>query len=281
MRRHRVVDKADRIDGSTRFLVIVGDPIAQVRSPVAFNARLLERGCNQRMIPWHAPAAAFEQVMLGLMATRNLDGIVITYPFKERALAFATTVSRQAAQVGAANALRREADGRWTADMFDGVGLVRALADARRDAHGRSVKLLGAGGAGRAIAFALADAGASRISIHDLDAAKAAVLAANLRAAVPTAEVTAAGPELDGAEILINATSVGLAASDALPVPLLDLTSATTVVDIVMKLDGTPLLNYARRQGCPVIAGAAMVEAQVETMLEFLRVGTRRTRSLE
>ena len=276
-----MMDKADQIDGSTRFLVIVGDPIAQVRSPIAFNTRLLERGCNQRMIPWHAAADAFEQVMAGLMATRNLDGIVITYPFKERALAFATTVSRQAAEVGAANALRREADGRWAADMFDGLGLVRAIASSDHDVHGRSVKLLGAGGAGRAIAFALAEAGASRISIHDIDAGKAAALAANVRAVASTAEVTAAGPELGGAEILINATPVGLAASDALPIPLPDLTSATTVVDIVMRQGGTRLLSYSQQQGCSVIAGTAMVEAQVDTMLEFFRIGTGHTLSRE
>jgi len=107
-----MVSKVDRIDGSATFLVIHGDPIAQVRFPIAFNARLRARGCNQRMIPWHAPLHAFNQFIPGLTTARNHDGIVITYPFQARVLAFATSVSRHAVEVGAASALRREADGR-------------------------------------------------------------------------------------------------------------------------------------------------------------------------
>ena len=77
-----MVNKADRIDGSTTFPVILGDPIAQVRSPAAFNAGLRAQGCNRRMIPSHVPVDAFEQFLPGLMAARPLDGIVITDPFK-------------------------------------------------------------------------------------------------------------------------------------------------------------------------------------------------------
>jgi len=107
-----MANKADRIARRRKFPVILGDPIARVRSPIAFSERPRGGGCNQRMIPWHAPVDAFEQFMPGLMATRILDGRVITHPFKARVLAFATTVLRQAAQVGAAKALRRKADGR-------------------------------------------------------------------------------------------------------------------------------------------------------------------------
>jgi len=111
-------------------LVILGDPIAQMRPSISFNPRLLAPGCNQRRLAWQAPVDAFEQVMHSLTATRNLNGIAITYPFKERGLAFANTLSSEVATVGAANALWREGTGRSDADMFDGVGLVRAAAGA-------------------------------------------------------------------------------------------------------------------------------------------------------
>lgn len=268
---------AVRIEGNAKFLVIVGDPIAQVRSPSAFNARLVECEGNYFMIPWHAPEPAFERVMDGLMQTRNVEGIVVTYPFKERALAFADIVARRAAQVGAVNAIRREADGHWTADMFDGLGLLRAVADLGQSVRGRSVKLLGAGGAGSAIAFALADAGASKISIHDIDAAKATALASKVNATLSAARASAHGPELGDSDLLINATPVGLAAGDSLPVQLPGLTCATTVVDIVIREGGTCLLDYARKLGCPNAGGAAMVDGQVEAILQFFRIRTRIT----
>jgi shikimate dehydrogenase len=265
---------ATRIDGATRLLVIVGDPIEQVRSPITFNQRLAEIGSRHVMLPWHAPEAAFAPVIAGLLKTGNLDGIVVTYPFKAQALAWVDTVAPRAALVGATNAIRREADGRWTADMFDGVGLVRAVASIGESVAGRSIKLLGAGGAGSAIAFALADAGARSLSIHDLDTAKAARLAAKVTAHTHGCQAISDGPALGDVSLLINATPVGLAADDPTPVPVTELTAATTVIDIVTRPGGTRLLGQARAIGCPHTGGAAMVEGQRDAMLEFFGLAT-------
>ncbi|MDE2006181.1 MAG: shikimate dehydrogenase, partial [Rhodospirillales bacterium] len=110
------------ISGRTRLFGIVGDPIAQVGSPGAFNPRIAALGADAVLVPLHVPAASFETAMAGLMRLGNLDGLLVTVPFKQRALPLADRVCPVAALVGAANALRRDADGRWTADMFDGVG---------------------------------------------------------------------------------------------------------------------------------------------------------------
>lgn len=260
------------IDGSTRLLVIVGDPIDQVKSPMTFTTKLRERRRNHVMIPWHVRPDAFVPVMTGLMLTSNLDGIVVTYPYKERALALVGKVGPRAAQVGAANALRREPDGRWSADMFDGVGLLSAIASLGQDVRGRGVKLLGAGGAGSAIAFAVAEAGAAALSIYDIDAARAARLARNVAAAAPGCTVEAGDDRLGEATILINATPVGLRESDPMPARLEDLTDATTVVDIITRQGGTRLLAHAKARGCLHTGGTAMAEGQVEALLDFFRV---------
>lgn len=257
------------ISGATKLLVIIGDPIAQVRSPVAFNARFAASGQDAVLVPWHAPEVDFGPVMTGLMRTSNLAGIIVTYPFKQRALDLAASVATRAAQVGATNALRREPDGRWTADMFDGVGLVRGVHGLGQSLAGRCVLLLGAGGAGGAIAFALAAAGVARLSIYDTDDGRASSLAERVGRACPDCDVRATGPSLDGADLLINATPVGLAPDDPMPIALPTLSSETTVIDIVTRPEGTRLLEFARAKGCPHAGGNVMVDGQIEALTEF------------
>ncbi|NYZ17641.1 shikimate dehydrogenase [Azospirillum sp. RWY-5-1] len=260
------------IDGATRILAIVGDPIVQAKSPLLYNPRIARAGRNAVLVPWHAPEAHFDAVMAGLMRTGNVDGIVVTFPFKQRAMALADRHGRMAGLVGALNALRREADGSWTGDMFDGVGLVRAVAATGASVAGRRVKLLGAGGAGSAIAYALADAGAASVSIFDRDTARAAATAAGVTGQFPGCAAAPGGPELGDVDLLVNATTVGLAADDGLPVPLPDLSPATLVVDIVPRTGGTALLAFARDRGCPHVAGPAMVEGQADAVLEFFGI---------
>ena len=257
------------ITGRTRLLGIVGDPIAQVGSPQACNPRIAAAGADAVLLPFRVPEAEFEVAMAGLMRLGNLDGLLVTIPFKQRVLDLADTVRPVAALVGAANALRREADGRWTADMFDGVGLLRALAGLGVSPEGASVLLLGAGGAGRAIGVSLARAGAARIGIHDLDRARGEALAARVREAAPGCAGAAAEPVARGYDIVINATPVGMRPGDGLAAPLGPLAGVAAVIDIVPKPPMTPLLAAAAEAGCRIAGGQVMIEGQAEAVLEF------------
>ena len=164
-------------DGATRLYAIIGDPIAQVRSPKVLNPRFAAAGLNAVLVPVHVRPERFDETVRGLMAIGNLDGIIATVPYKARIMPYIGNALPMAAKVGAANALRREPDGSWSGDMFDGRGLVRGLRDARIQPDGRRVMLVGAGGAGSAIAVALADAGVAAITIFDVEAGKAQALA--------------------------------------------------------------------------------------------------------
>ncbi len=114
------------------------------------------------------------QSIPALLALGNLDGVLVTVPFKARMVPFASRGWARPPQcIGAVNALRREADGSWTGDMFDGAGFVRAAERKGERIRGRRVLLFGAGGAGSAIACALAGCRASQsIRIVDLDAGR-------------------------------------------------------------------------------------------------------------
>src|SRR3954468_686829 len=143
------------IDGSTRLFAIIGDPIAQVKSPQALNPRFAAAGLNAVLIPVNVKPENFDTTVKGLMAVGNLDGIIITVPYKNRIVPLLDHVLPMAAKVGAANAMRRDADGRWSGDMFDGAGLVASLRKAAVGLEGRRILLIGAGGAGSAVAVAM------------------------------------------------------------------------------------------------------------------------------
>src|SRR5689334_7670610 len=154
--------------GATRIYCIIGGPVAETGSARVFSVRFRGVGGHAVLVACHVPAAAFESAVPGIMALGNLDGISVTVPYKQRMLQFVDHILPTAQKVGAVNALRREANGQWTGDMFDGRGMVRAITTRAGAVAGRNVMLIGAGGAGSAIACALAEAGVASMTLCDV-----------------------------------------------------------------------------------------------------------------
>lgn len=260
------------ITGDTTLLAIVGDPIAQAKSPGVFNPLIAAGGANAVLVPFWVRRDDFDAAMAGSMRIANLGGIVFTLPFKERAMALADRVLDVGSTVGAINALRREADGTWTGEMFDGFGLIGALATIDVAPRGLRFALLGAGGAGSAIAISLALEGAAAITITDPEGDKAARLAERVAARVPACQTAAGVPTVEGADVLINASPVGMAPGDGLPAPFDTLPSSLVVVDIVPAPQPTGLLELATRCGCRSASATAMVEGQARALLSYFGV---------
>jgi shikimate dehydrogenase len=256
------------VDGATRLYCIIGDPVAQTGSPRVFSERFRAAGHNAVLVPFHVPGAAFEATVRGITALANLDGIIVTVPYKARMLQFTDRILPTARSVGAVNALRREADGQWAGDMFDGRGMVRAIAAGGHQVAGRHVMLIGAGGAGSAIACALAEAGVASMTLFDVDARKAHALAARLTDVAPACALRLGPATTDGIDLVVNASPVGMNPQDGLPAPLEKLERRVVVADVVLK-DETPLLRHARTCGCPTVRGQEMMLSQVDEMLAF------------
>jgi shikimate dehydrogenase len=264
------------ISGATRLIGIMGDPVSQVKSPQTWNPRLAEGGHDAVLVPIHVRATDFDEAIDAIMRIANLDGLVFTMPFKERVIPHLASISHRAGQVGAVNAAKRSETGAWIGDMFDGVGLLGAVRSLGIELPGLRVGLVGAGGAGSAISFALADSGIASLRILDADRERAERLAR--RVAEARAQVaSSAGPFAPSdVDLLINATPVGMAPDDGTPIDVGELTAATSVVDIVTK-PTTPLLAAAAAAGCRHAGGAAMVAAQTEAILAFLGFADRRS----
>ena len=256
------------VDGATRLYCIIGDPVAQTGSPRVYSEHFRAAGRNAVLVPFHVPGAAFEPTVRGIMALANLDGIVVTVPFKARMLQFVDRILPTAQKVGAVNALRREANGQWSGDMFDGRGMLRAIMADGSAIAGRNVMLIGAGGAGSAIACALAEAGVASITLAEIDMRKARMLVARLAVIAPACVLRVGPATTDGIDLLVNASPVGMKPDDGLPAPIGKLDPHVIVADVVLK-DETPLLRHARACGCATVRGLDMMLGQVDEMLAF------------
>ncbi|GAB5378255.1 MAG: shikimate dehydrogenase [Acuticoccus sp.] len=260
------------ISGSSRVYAILGDPIAQVGSPRVFNTLFRERGIDAVLVPLHVAPARLEEAVRGLVACQNLDGIIITVPHKIAVAHHVDRLGGMAQRIGAVNAIRREADGATVGENFDGAGCVIGLEKAGHTLGGKRAVLLGAGGAGSAVAHAFADAGVSHLVISDTDTARADHLVASLERAVPGLDAVVGPADPAGADIVVNCTPLGMAPGDPYPMDIDRLSGDTLVVDVVLKPPVTPFLKAAVARGCATQPGSRMLEGQAEAVARFFGV---------
>lgn len=250
------------ITGTTRIVPIVGHPVGQVHSPRPANAWLRERGLDAAMIAMDIAPDAIEGFFAVLRGWGNCAGCSITLPHKQAALAAMDAISPRCARIGAVNTIRRTDGGRLEGEMTDGLALCAALAEAGHPVAGRTVALAGAGGgAGAAIADALAEQGAAAIHLIEPDAGRLARLRAVLAATWPGVALPGAAPA--AVDIAINASPMGMDPADPLPLTPAILRPGGVAADAVTKPPMTPFLRAAHDRGLTVVTGAAMAEAQL------------------
>jgi shikimate 5-dehydrogenase len=267
--RKKVLDMLESLSGETRLFPIIGDPIMFVKSPHRLTSGFEARGHNGICVPMQVPQAHLQGVMHGLSLIPNIGGMLITMPHKFTAFAYCATSSERSRRLGVVSVIRRNPDGSWHGEMLDGLAFVKAQKDQGAQPGGARVLLVGAGGAGSAIAIALLDAGVRELVVHDTDASRVAQLI-ELLAGLGRGRVTAGPPDPTGCDIVCNATPMGLAAGDPFPVAANLLAPSMFVADVIAGHGETPLLQAARAAGCKTANGEQMVEAVQEMMLDFM-----------
>ena len=254
-----------RLSGETRIHLIVGDPIGQTKSPAGLTRVFAERAVDAVCIPMQVPVADFDAVMAAIKRVPNIDGIVVTVPHKFAAMRHCDALSERARVLGAVNAMRREADGRWTGDMTDGVALLAALRAGGCEPKRLRALVVGAGGAGSAVALALAEAGA-HVAVHDIDRGRCD----DLRKRLAAWDVAAGSADPETFDVVVNATPLGMAPGDPLPVGVDRLRSGAVVADLVTRPVVTPLLAAAKGRGARIVTGDDMFAPQAGILADFL-----------
>lgn len=259
-----------QVTGSTRLYGLVGDPLIAARSPQLFNGLFAEQGVDAICVPFTVKAEALEAFVAGARNIANLDGLLITMPHKQRMVEIVDDLHPTARHVGAINIVRCHPDGRWVGATFDGLGCVLGMQWEGNDPAGRSILLVGAGGAGRAIAFAVADAGARSLTICDADPRRAMDLAAAVAKASPACDTRCGSSDPTGCDIVLNATPLGMKPGDPMPLDPARLDAGMVVVDAINDPDPTALCRAAQERGCRTQGGRHMHEGQAVHALRFL-----------
>lgn len=258
-----------RITGSTRIYGLIGTPLKSAKSPMLLNTLFTEAQVDAVCIPMEVGTEDLAGFVRGMRAVRNLAGLLITMPHKQSMLDVVDVLHPTAQQIGAINVVRCHSDGRWEGAVFDGLGCVLGMQRQGVTLLGKSVLLVGAGGSGRAIAFAVAAAGARSLIISDLAPHRALDLAQCVaRQGECTVHAGAADPA--GHDIVINATPLGMSPDDPMPIDAERLASTTVVVDIITRSEPTALLLTAQSRGCQTLDGHPMHIGQALLALSFL-----------
>lgn len=259
----------EQLNGATRVHFIVGDPIAQVKSPAGVTQAYAERGHNAIVVPAHVAPEHLAAWHAGLAHAQNVDGIIVTVLHKFAAFGLCASTSERATFLRAVNTMRRNPDGSWHGDMFDGLGFVEAMRDNGCDPPGKRALVIGAGGAGSAIAHALLVAGVSSLALADTSTLRRTTLVDRLNW-LKTAPVTHGSRDATGHDIVINATPIGMKEGDPYPVDVTTFNAATFVGCVITAPAVSPLVAAARAQGCATITGADMFARVRDLMVDFL-----------
>lgn len=271
----------NRIDGTTRLAAVVGHPLAHTLSPAMHNAAYAHLGLNWVYVPLDLADVVGLRRFVALAPSLDCVGFNVTMPHKREMLELCDEVATTASMAGAVNTVHI-VDGRTVGYNTDARGLLEALeAETGFVAQGKRVAILGSGGAAGAAFVALVLARAASITLVGRRVEGAEELLARMAPHLQGVEASvtdtaSAEAAVSGADLVINATPVGMGADDDSPVPAVWLHGGQTVFDMVY---GTPrptaLVEAARAAGAAAVDGLGMLVCQAALAIDIWNAGSQ------
>jgi shikimate dehydrogenase len=253
------------ISGKARVMGVFGFPVEHSLSPAMHNAAIRALGLDCVYVPFSVPPESIPAAVEGLKALGIL-GVNVTIPHKQAVIPFMDEVEDNARMIGSVNTIVNR-DGKLIGSSTDGAGFLRSLTEAGFDVNGCKAVVLGAGGAGRAVSFALVQSGA-KVTLMDEIPERAAALADDIssrfgRDLAANADLTELGDYIFRADLVVNCTPVGMSPNfECSPVPADMIRRGLVVYDLVYTPLRTKLLRDAESVGALAISGVKMLVYQ-------------------
>jgi shikimate dehydrogenase len=243
----------DRPTATTRIAAVIGDPVRHSLSPRLHNAGFAALGLDWTYVA--CPVAEGEAAeAVEAMRTLGIEGMSVTMPHKKSVASAVDGLSPTAAKLGAVNCITRDGD-RLVGENTDGIGFVDSLrSQLQMDLDGLTIVIVGAGGAARSIALATADHGA-KVGVFNRTAKSAEQLVEIVGASSAVVQEEA----IRDADLVVNATSLGMDKGDSLPFDLNFLSKGQSLIDLIYEPEKTALLAEAESLGVRTLNGVAML----------------------
>lgn len=252
-------------------LPLIGHPVAQVKTPAAFNAHFARAGIDTVIFPLDLAPEGTAMFFDNLRLWHNCVGCSVTVPHKQAAFGQVDRHTQRALMAGAVNIIRREANGSLYGDMTDGAAMVAALESCGFSAQGCHSLVVGAGGgAGAAIVLALCEAGGDRITLLENDQARLAALSAKLSEHFPGVAIETTLGDPGEINLILNASPLGMVAGDPFPVDPTLFSSAVFAADVVTEPAQTNFLRRAAELGMTCVSGSEMIARQLPLQMAHL-----------
>jgi shikimate dehydrogenase len=265
------------ISGATKLAGVIGWPLEHTLSPVMHNAAYSEMGVDWVYVPLAVSDERDLARVLSAIKVLPFVGFNVTMPYKQAMVALCDEVAALALLAGAVNTVQC-VDGRLVGFNTDGRGLIEALAsEAAFEPQGSSVTILGAGGAAGGALVALALEKARRITVVNRNSSRAKQLVQRVNERLPDADLSvcafdeSARDAVFHADLVVNATSLGMKPEDPSPVPSSWLRSGQLVADMVYRAEPTALVLEAREAGATAMDGLMMLVCQGATAIDIWR----------
>jgi shikimate dehydrogenase len=252
-----------RIDGKTEIVGIVGYGIEYTMSPAIHNAAFSSLGMNWAYIPLRVLPQELEEAMRGLRAS-GFKGFNVTVPHKVEATRYLDELREPAGLLEAVNTVVCD-DGKMIGFNTDVEGFRSFIEEAGIQAEGSSVLLVGAGGASRAVALALAEKGVARIFVMNRTAEKAEDLSFLLKRATPATEISVRKFDREGSRVLsecdivVNCTPLAGSEAAQLPLDYGAFEQGKWAIDLKYAKEGTAFLREASSREAKTADGEGML----------------------
>ncbi|MCC6542971.1 MAG: shikimate dehydrogenase [Nitrospirae bacterium] len=253
-----------KVTGKSKVFGIIGRPVSHSLSPVLHNAAFEFLGLDCCYVPFPVDAGHLETAISAIRAL-HIAGLNVTIPYKESVISCLSELSEEAKMIGAVNTITVSGD-RLVGHNTDGQGFIASLNECGQSVNGRSILIIGAGGAARAVAFSLARGGAGSILIANRTISKGKSLKEQIGKYFSSINLDVKGmdPEdlrgvINSVDMVVNTTSIGLMKEDPSPVPREFLHRDLFVCDLIYNPPDTELIRYAKELCSGYMNGSGML----------------------